>query len=216
MSCQQCCGITRQFNDKSGQRQLKRYRRHGPDQSTRMLIEQLRSAIQATGGTGLTLLDIGAGVGAIHHEMLNGIVSRATHVDASPSQLAAAREETERHGHTNVVDFIEGDFTSMASQVSVADIVTLDRVICCFDDMKQLVRLSASKSGQFLGAVYPRDVPWIRVFTVVFNFVQRVRRNPFRVFLHDPGAIDAELRVAGLQRVSERHTINWHVVVYRR
>jgi len=181
-----------------------------------MLIDQLRRAIRENGTERLTLLDIGAGVGAIHHELLNGIVSRATHVDASVGQLAAAREETERRGHTAAVQFIEGDFTAVAERIPSADVVTLDRVICCFDDMQQLVRLSAAKTTRFYGAVYPRDVGWMRIGLGVINLVQRIKRSPFRVFMHDPRAVDAVLKSAGLQPWSERHTAGWQVVVYRR
>lgn len=216
MSCQQCCGITQQFNDKSGRKQLKRFRRRGPDKTTQILIDELRRAIHAAGGKDLTLLDIGAGVGAIHHALLNGAVSRVTHIDASPGQLAAAREETQRRGHTEAVRFIEGDFTSLAGQVDTADIVTLDRVICCFDDMEHLVRLSAVKAKGVYGAVYPRDVRWMRIAIGVINLVQRIKRSPFRVFLHDPRRIAAVLRSAGLELWSERHTTGWQAVVYRR
>jgi hypothetical protein len=181
-----------------------------------MLIDDLRRAIQAAGRKDLTLLDIGAGVGAIHHALLNGVVSRATHIDASPGQLAAARDETERRGHTEAVRFLEGDFTSLAGQVAAADIVTLDRVICCFDDMDQLVRLSSAKAMGFYGAVYPRDVRWMHFGIGMINLVQRIKRSPFRVFLHDPRRIDALLRSAGLERWSERRTAGWEAVVYRR
>lgn len=216
MSCQQCCGITQQFNDKSGRKQLKRFRRRGPDKTTQMLIDDLRRAIAATGCKDLTLLDIGAGVGAIHHTLLNGVVTQATHIDASPGQLAAAREESQRRGHSDAVRFLEGDFTKLAEQVAAVDIVTLDRVICCFDDMEQLVRLSASKAMNFYGAVYPRDVRWMYIGVGVINLVQRVKHSPFRVFLHDPRRIAALLRSAGLELWSERRTAGWQAVVYRR
>ena len=216
MSCQQCCGITQQFNDKSGRKQLKRFRRRGPDKTTQMLVDELRRATQASGMKELTLLDIGAGVGAIHHELLNSVVSRATHIDASPGQLAAAREETQRRGHAEAVRFVEGDFTSLADQVAAADLVTLDRVICCFDDMEQLVRLSAAKAVRFYGAVYPRDVRWMHIGIGVINLFERVKRSSFRVFLHDPARIAALLRAAGLELWSERRTAGWQAVVYRR
>jgi len=216
MSCQQCCGIAEQFNDKTGRKQLKRFRRRGPDKTTQLLIDELRRAILATGVQDLTLLDIGAGVGAIHHALLNGVVSQATHIDASPGQLAAAREETQRRGHSGAVRFLEGDFTALADQVAAVDIVTLDRVICCFDDMEQLVRLSASKAERFYAAVYPRDVHWMHIGIAVINLVQRVKRSSFRVFLHDPRRIAALLRSEGLEPWSERRTAGWQAVVYRR
>ena len=137
-------------------------------------------------------------------------------MDASPAQLAAAREETHRRGHDDLVEFLEGDFTSIADRVSSADVVTLDRVICCFDDMEHLVRLSAQKARRLYGAVFPRDVRWMHVGIRVINVVLRLRRSPFRVFLHDPRAIDAVLRSAGLHRKVERDTLGWKVVLYER
>ena len=130
--------------------------------------------------------------------------------------MAAAREETHRRGHSEAVRFLEGDFTALADQVAAVDIVTLDRVICCFDDMEQLVRLSASKAVRLYAAVYPRDVHWMYIGLGMINLVQRLKRSPFRVFLHDPRRIAALLRSAGLELWSERRTAGWQAVVYRR
>jgi SAM-dependent methyltransferase len=216
MSCQQCCGIEQQFNDASIRKQLRKFRRRGPDKTTQMLIDDLRHVLTGDAAGPATLLDVGAGLGAIHHDLLKDVVSQAVHVEASPAQLAAAREETLRRGHERAVEFLSGDFTALAERLSPADVVTLDRVICCFDDMERLVRLSAEKARRFYGAVFPRDLRWMRVGNGFINLVQRLKRSPFRVFLHSPRDIDAMLRSSGLQKRSERHTAGWHVVVYER
>ena len=143
-------------------------------------------------------------------------MSRVVHVDASTAQLAAAKEETDRRGHSARVEFVFGDFTALADTIPSADIVTLDRVICCFDDMHGLVRRSARKAGRLYGAVYPRQNGWMRIGIAGVNLLQRFKRSTFRVFLHDPAAIDAELRAAGLERKSWRQTLGWEVVVYAR
>jgi len=216
MSCAQCAGIEEQFDRGEARKKLRHFRRRGPDKTTRLLIEALRSALSASDAHDATLLDIGAGVGAIHHALLEDRVSRVVHVDASKAQLAAAREETERRGHTARVEFVFGDFTALADTIPSADIVTLDRVICCFDDMHGLVQRSARKAGRLYGAVYPRQNGWMRIGIAGINLLQRFKRTTFRVFLHDPAAIDAELRAAGLQRKSQRQTLGWEVVVYAR
>jgi magnesium-protoporphyrin O-methyltransferase len=216
MSCEQCSGITRAFDDKAARKVLRRFRRRGPDRTTRLLIGALRRAITDEALSGLTMLDVGAGIGALHHDLLNGLVRRATHIDASAAHLAAAREETARRGHQSVVDFHEGDFTTMADGIPSADIVTLDRVICCFDDMERLVRLSSARCMRFYGAVFPRDVHWMRLAIGVINLVQRVQRSQFRVFLHDPHAIDSVLQSAGLRVRVEQQTLGWKVVLYER
>ena len=216
MSCAQCAGIEDQFDRGEARKKLRHFRRRGPDRTTRLLIEALRAALSASDARDATLLDIGAGVGAIHHVLLEDRVSRVVHVDASAAQLAAAKEETERRGHSARVEFVFGDFTALADTIPSADIVTLDRVICCFDDMHGLVQRSARKAGRLYGAVYPRQNGWMRIGIAGINLLQRIKRTTFRVFLHDPAVIDAELRAAGLERRSRQQTLGWEVVVYAR
>jgi magnesium-protoporphyrin O-methyltransferase len=107
-----------------------------------------------------------------------------------------------------------GDFVAMANDVPDADVVTLDRVICCYPDVDVLVSRSAAKTRRVYGAVYPRRVPWMRAAIGAVNLFQRVRGSAFRVFMHDPARIDDRLRAAGLQRVSRQSTLGWDVVVY--
>jgi magnesium-protoporphyrin O-methyltransferase len=216
MACTQCDGIEQQFDRAEAKKALRRFRRRGPDKTTRLLIEDLLAALKASDARDAALLDIGAGVGAIHHALLDGPVSRVVHVDASSAHLAVAREETGRRGHAARVEFVLGDFVAMSDGIPVADVVTLDRVICCYDDMEQLVSRSADKASRFYGAVYPRQVTWIRIGIAVINLVQRVKRSAFRSFLHDPSSIDLVLRDAGLERTSVRTTLGWEVVVYTR
>jgi magnesium-protoporphyrin O-methyltransferase len=137
-------------------------------------------------------------------------------LDASAAHLKAARDETERRGHAGRVEFMHGDFVAIADIIPSADMVTLDRVICCYHDMERLVRLSADKAGRFFGAVYPREVRWMRIALAAINVVQRLKRSPFRVFLHSPTAIDRVLRAAGLRRRFVRRTPGWEVVIYER
>ena len=216
MSCAQCDGIETQFGQAAAKKYLRRYRRRGPDRTTRLLIDALRLALDEDEGVGATLLDVGAGVGAIHHELLDARLTRAVHVDASAAHMAAAREETERRGHSDRVAFVHGDFVAIADELAAANVVTLDRVICCYHDMEGLVSCSGAKARRLYGAVYPRDVGWMRIGIAAINVVQRIKRSPFRVFLHRPQAIDTSLRALGLERRSVQRTVGWEVVVYER
>lgn len=216
MNCCQCEGIEELFNDASARKSLRRFRRRGPDRTTRLLIEGLRQALDSDTASKTTLLDVGAGIGVIHHELLEHRVERAVHVDASSAHLAAAREETERRGHLSRVEFLRGDFVAIADRVAPAEVVTLDRVICCYHDMPRLVQLSAERARRLYGAVYPRGLWWMRVGIAAINLLMRVKRSPFRTFLHDPKEIDALLRATGLGRRWIRRTLGWEIVVYER
>lgn len=79
MACSQCRGIEGFFGRRQAGRQLNRYHKRGPDKTTRLLI----AALEAEGVDGLTLLDIGGGIGAIALALLKAGVARATDVDAS-------------------------------------------------------------------------------------------------------------------------------------
>ncbi len=89
MSCSQCQAIEDFHNPKVVNQELARYRKKGPDDATRELI----GALQKEGIQGLTLLDIGGGVGGIQHALLSGGANRATNVEASKAFIQAAREE---------------------------------------------------------------------------------------------------------------------------
>ena len=166
MDCCQCKGIESLFNQKEAQAKLKAYRKDGPAKTTRMLID----ALVSEGIVGATLLDIGGGVGAVQHELLRAGVARATGVDASTAYVKAAQEEAERQGHSDRITYNHANFVELAPQISAADIVTLDRVICCYHDMHSLVSLSVAKAGKLYGLVYPRDTWWMRAAVSLGNF----------------------------------------------
>ena len=212
MSCCQCEGIETLFNRKLAVRELKNYRRKGPSKTTRLLIE----ALKAEGVQGLTLLDIGGGIGAMQHELLAAGASRATNVDASTGYIEAAKEESERRGHGDRVNYRQGNFVDLAPEISPADIVTLDRVICCYHDMEALVGLSAQRATKYYGVVYPRDNRWFKVARPVINLFLWLSRNPFRMFVHPTAAVDAVVRKQGLQPRFQHNTAMWQVVLYGR
>ena len=212
MPCSQCCGFEEQFSRKVAAGDLRKYRKRGPMRTAQMLVDALR----AEGVEGLTLLDIGGGVGALQHELLRAGVEQATGVDASAAYLDAAAEEAARQGHTDRVRHRHGDFVAVAAEVEPADVVTLDRVICCYLDMEALVALSAERAQRFYGVVYPRRTWWTRLAFRAINGIQRLRRNPFRAFIHRPDAVEALIREKGLTRRFYTTTWMWQVVVYGR
>ena len=97
-----------------------------------------------------------------------------------------------------------------------ADIVTLDRVICCYPDMPALVGASVAHAGHVYGLVYPRNAWWTRMGVWMINLVFRARRHSFRTFVHSPEAVDALVVARGFQRRFRRLTGVWQVVVYAR
>ena len=58
--------------------------------------------------------------------------AEGTSADASPAYLAAARTEAESRSYANRMRYVDGDFVEPAGELDAADIVTLDRVVCCY------------------------------------------------------------------------------------
>src|SRR6266704_990000 len=98
-----CLEITdNTFGEDDAKADIKNYRRHGPANQTNLILEAIRSL----GLNSVSLLDIGGGIGVIHHELLKDVALEATHVDASSAYLKEAKEEAARRGHDDRVNFI--------------------------------------------------------------------------------------------------------------
>ena len=212
MYCSQCQGIEEVFSQEYVRRELKSYRRKGPGKTTRLLTK----AIEKEGVEGLSLLDIGGGVGAIQHELIAAGVREVTSVDASTAYLEAAREEAEKRGQAERVTYHQGNFVDLADEIAPADIVTLDRVICCYPNMEKLVKLSAKRALKIYGLVYPRDAWWVRAGLAIGNLYMRVRGSAFRTFSHPTKAVEEIVRSYGFRQESYSQSLVWQVVVYKR
>jgi magnesium-protoporphyrin O-methyltransferase len=79
------------------------------------------------------------------------------------------------------VKFIHADFTDVAPEIPTAELVTLDRVVCCYPDFRRLLKAAAEHSQRALAFTYPRETWYMRFGLRVINFFQRLRRDPFRV-----------------------------------
>ncbi len=192
--------------------ELERWRDRGPRRTTQELIDVIR----AEGVEGASLLDIGGGVGVIQHELLRAGAAQASGVEASTAYLAAAREEATRQGHADRLRLDHGNFVDLAPRLPPADIVTLDRVICCYPDMPALVGRSAALAREAYGLVYPRDTWWVKLGLALGNLALWARRIPFRAYAHPTAAVDALVRGQGFTRRFMRRTLIWQVVVYGR
>jgi magnesium-protoporphyrin O-methyltransferase len=211
VTCSQCASIEDHF-DKAGPCNLARYRKKGPDVTTRLLLEGVRAQDVAGG----SLLDIGGGIGVMHHELLDGTTTTAVNVEVSGGYLAAAREESERRDHSERVRFVQGDFIELATQLPEADVVTLDRVICCYPDADRLVHDSVAKCRRLYAASYPLDHWYVRAGVALENAIRRLRGNSFRTYVHSTERIERSIVAAGFERCFSRTTLAWQIVVFRR
>ena len=154
--------------------------------------------------------------GVIQHELLKAGASGAVGVDASSAYIKAVEEEAERQGHQDRISSHFGDFVDVAKNIQPADIVTLDRVSCCYHDLESLMSLSTARAKSLYGVVYPRDYWPVKAAFGFMNLYLRLTRKTFRLFIHPTKTVDDMVRKSGLQPMHSSKTLIWQVVLYGR
>jgi SAM-dependent methyltransferase len=210
-----CCAfgetVDQQFSSKKASKELERYRRKGAGPTARLLIKGLLQAGIVDG----SLLDVGAGVGALTFELLDRGIRRAMIVEASTGYAAAASDEAARRGRATDVELKRGDFVELARTLPAASVVTLDRVICCYPLYEQLLSEAVRHAERGLAFSYPRDRWYVRAGMKLENALRR-RRNRFRTFVHPEARMRELITGAGFALVSQRRTLVWSADVFIR
>ncbi|MBI4421864.1 MAG: SAM-dependent methyltransferase, partial [Gemmatimonadetes bacterium] len=130
--------------------------------------------------------------------------------------LAGAADEAQRLAHTGRVQFQSGDFLTLAAALPQADVVTLDRVVCCDPDYVRMLRAAAGRARRLVAFSYPRPRWVTRLMVAGSNAVRRLLGNDFRAYVHAPAAMAAVLEEAGLRRSWTGGTWIWAVEVFER
>jgi SAM-dependent methyltransferase len=219
MTC--CSGVCdaagRQFDEKRAAADLERYRAKGPGKTARMLL----AGIEAAGAHRLprgtppaAVLDVGTGVGAIVFELFKRGATSGIAVDMSEAYIAAASDEASRQELSGAIRFVHGDFVTVGAQLPPADLVTLDRVVCCYPDDRALIDESLQHARHSVALSYPRDAWYVKLVMSVGNLVRRVRGNPFRTFVHSATAMQRRIEDTGFRLASRTSAVAWRADVY--
>ena len=191
---------------------LAQYRAKGPGSITRLLLAGLTKAGPQRG----PLLDIGSGVGALTFELLDQGMTSAVGVDLSAAYVAAAIQEAARRGRSDSTRFVHADVLAIVGQLQTANVVMLDRVVCCYPDSEGLLDVSLRRADRYLGISYPRDLWYVRSWVAIQNVGRQLRGNPFRTFVHSLSVMENVIRRAGFSLFSRGCTRTWCADVYRR
>lgn len=209
-----CCepDFERIFDEREALSDLQGWQRTGLPDSTAELI----SALRIQGVDGAALIDIGAGVGMVHLELLAAGAASAIDVDASSAYVAAARAEAERRGLADRVAYRHGNVVDLAPELPPADVVTLDRVICCYPDLPALLAAALVPRPRLIGLVHPTDAWWVRAGATLLNALSGLLRRRDDFYIHRQAEIDALLDTAGFQQLHRGGSRVWRVAVYGR
>ena len=206
-----CASISRQFDAVVAEGDLKRYRTKGPNPTTRMLRDGIVRA-----GAGQSLLDVGAGIGALSFELLAAGFDTAVALDAAPAYVAPARREVAARGLGNRMTVVEADFVATAEAAAPADVVVMDRVVCCYPDFRPLLERALDRSRHLFAYSYPRDRWYVRIVVALQNVARAAAGKAFRTTLHPAAAMEDLILAHGFHRTSRTGSLVWAVDVYQR
>lgn len=189
-----------------------RFHMFGFERTQRQLIE----GIERAGINGAELLEVGCGLGYLHHALLRSGAARAVGVDLSEGMLAMARDEALTSGLEAVTDYRHGDFVRIADQVPDADVTILDKVVCCYPDWEELVGRSLEKTRRVYALTYPRDRAITRFGVRLMRWGLNVASCCYQPYLHDPRKIETHILRQGFRPCYRAQTTGWLTQVYAR
>jgi hypothetical protein len=200
------------FSERGARQQARDYRRHGPDATSRRIVDLLKER----GVGGLTLLEVGGGIGAIQIELLKAGLARAVSVELTPSYEESAAELLREAGLVDRVERKVMDFVDAAADVAAADIVVMNRVVCCYPDLARLEGAAASHARQTLVMSFPKERWWTRVVLWMANVGMWMARREFRIFMHPMSRIVAIGEAHGLKRSVSQAGVFWEIAAMSR
>jgi len=183
---------------------------------------QLLAALGDGALRGRTILDVGCGAGDVVLAALDRGARFATGIDLGPGAIETARRLAEERRLADRASFSIGD--GATADLPAADVVVLNRVVCCYPDATALLENSVGAAGGTLAYTAPADRGiaglWNRLSTGFGNAwfaIRRRRYAGFRAYVHPLAQIDASIERAGFRAVRrERCRFVWRVAVFER
>jgi predicted TPR repeat methyltransferase len=197
------------FNEKLARRDAARYRRKGLRGVSKRLVE----LVAARGVEGATVLELGGGTGSLQIELLERGAAGATNTELSPGYEAVAGELFRERGLTGRVERIVADVVQDPGRVGAADVVLLNRVVCCYPDFESLLATAAEKARRLVAFSYPPDVASARALVRVLNVWQRLRGSDFRSYVHPERAMFETVEQRGFRVVARERSSIWRIAL---
>jgi SAM-dependent methyltransferase len=210
-----CCarhGQEELFSERVARRDADRYRRRGADAMARSLARRAGRG----GLDGVTVLEIGGGVGQVLLELLRAGAARGEVVELVPAYEREANALAAEAGVGSRARFRTADLVSDPNAAEPADVVVLNKVVCCTPDGVRLAAVAAGLARRTLVLSHPRDAWWARAAFGAFNLGLRVARRRFRVFVHPPASLDAAVAAEGLALASTRNGPLFRIAAWER
>jgi magnesium-protoporphyrin O-methyltransferase len=196
------------FTGRFARRVARRYSKHGLNPTAERIVR----FVADRGVQGATVLEIGGGIGEIQLELLRRGAARATNLEISSGYEQEAALLLERYGMADRVTRRFVDIADSPEAVEPADVVILNRVVCCYPDYERLLSAAGSHARRLLVYSHPAATRVIRAAIWADNVLRRLRGNRFRAYVHPPEAMLAAAEGVGFETAYRHQTSGWDVV----
>ncbi|MBA3375546.1 MAG: SAM-dependent methyltransferase [Actinobacteria bacterium] len=211
-SCCRAAPCEQVFKPRLARRSLERHRKKGLDDLERQMI----AAASGGGLESARVLEIGGGIGTLQSELLAAGAAQAEILELVAAWEPYARELARERGLEERTSFRVADILESNEAVEDADVVLLNRVVCCSPDGVALAGRAARLTRRVLVLSFPRDVLWVRAGLRLVNIGMRLMGRSFRVFLHPPSELVSSAEDGGLTLAETGHGRLWAFAALRR
>lgn len=185
------------------------------------ITRHLLAALEAQDLKGKTVLDLGCGTGDLALATLARGAASADGIDLGAGAIEEARSLAEERGLADRATFAVGN--GAVVPLSRHDVVALNRVLCCYPSVDQLLANSLSAASDVYAYTAPIHTGSVGLFNRILigigNVWYRLRDRKFqgfRAFVHDLDAVDRRIAEAGFRKEHGAHRRVWQVAVFTR
>jgi magnesium-protoporphyrin O-methyltransferase len=199
-----CCSTsstagTDKFFSKYSKKYLKRFRKKGLAKEQRLLLEE-----------------IGCGVGGLHLTLLQRGAKNALGIDISQGMISYAKQLSSDLGMEGKTTYVHGDFTEKENDIPPTDIVMMDKVVCCYENLDLLLDRSLAKTNNLYAISFPRNYFLVRAMAKSAIKFGKLFHWSFSPYWHDWDRMVQRIRNNGFNEGYRNQTFMWTVCVFQR
>jgi len=201
------------FDSRTAQADLDDYLEDGLGTLERQMVGELRAAGAIDGAR---VLEIGGGIGAIQAELLQSGAASGEVIELVAAYRAYASRLAEKRGLVDRTSWRVHDLLAEPSTVEPADVVVMNRVVCCSADGLELAAAAAALTRRALVLSYPRSTRLTRFVAAAQRAAYRLFGRQYRAFAWPEEQLKQAAAGGGLVEASRGGGLIWRYLVMLR
>ncbi len=109
-----------------------------------------------------------------------------------------------------------GDFVRLSSSIPESDITVPDKVVCCYENLDELILKSAGKTKATFALTHPKENILTKGLFKGHEAIAKIFRWDFHPFWHDWATMKSRIHSLRFTLRYEHSTLTWHALVFQR